>query len=332
MRTERNRSHRGRPNTNHQRPLYSIVLLGFALLVMVNEGFLSADVSAEPNDATESVLAEPEVALQGNDLSESSGLAFSRRNVDRVWSHNDSGGQSRLFAFDTDGRKTGQIDLSVPSVDWEDIAIFTDSGVSRLLVADSGDNQAVRQSITLYLFDEPDPDAVTKVEQVQSIEVTYPNGSSDCEAIAVDAAKRQIIMISKTTFTPATVYTVPLPDRVADSNIRSPDQVKSQRIEVTAKELKRLVLPLVTGMDIDSATGDLWVTSYFQAFRFRAEGTERSLVELLDKPPELQALPRWKQIEAIAVDSRSNVWVTSEGVPAKLGRLARPRPADVSKE
>lgn len=299
---------------------------------MANGGGLSADVSAVPADAAVSILAEPGVTLESNDLTESSGLAFSRRNVDRVWSHNDSGGQARLFAFDTHGRKTGQVELSVPTVDWEDIALFSDSGVSRLLVADSGDNRAVRQSITLYLFDEPDPDAVTKVERVQSIEVTYPNGPVDCEAIAVDIGKRRIIMISKTMFSPATVYTLPLPDRIANSNIRDPGQTKSQRIEVTAKELKRLVLPLVTGMDIDSSTGDLWVTSYFQAFRFRADGTERSFLELLGKPPEIQALPRWKQIEAIAVDSRSNVWVTSEGVPAKLGKLARARQADDSNE
>jgi hypothetical protein len=74
-------------------------------------------------------------------------------------------------------------------------------------------------------------------------------------------------------------------------------------------------------MDIDPATGSLWVTSYFQAFEFPSEQPNRSLASLFDQTPALHQLPRWKQIEAIAVDPDSRVWVTSEGKPARIGRL-----------
>jgi hypothetical protein len=50
--------------------------------------------------------------------------------------------------------------------------------------------------------------------------------------------------------------------------------------------------------------------------------------------PEPQELPRWKQIESVAVDDVNDIWVTSEGSPTPLGRLPqnklpqrrRPRP------
>jgi len=32
-------------------------------------------------------------------------------------------------------------------------------------------------------------------------------------------------------------------------------------------------------------------------------------------------LPHWKQIEAVAVDGKSNVWISSEGESAPLGLL-----------
>ncbi len=140
-------------------------------------------------------------------------------------------------------------------------------------------------------------------------------------------------MIAKTVFSPATVYTLPLPSRIADT-----DSESRWKSIVTAKEIRRLALPLVTGIDFDLASGDLWVTNYFKAFRFQASNSEqpaakrtRSLADLLGQNYLVYRLPKWKQIEAIAVDSKSNVWVTTEGIPARLGRLSlyefsKPRP------
>ena len=125
--------------------LYTKPLVIFAILVMANWAELSADDSSDLVKFDQAKRVQHVATLAEDELTESSGLAFSRRKQNRLWTHNDSGGKPRLYAFDTDGRKTGQVDLAAGMVDWEDIAAFSDEGVPRLLVADSGDNRAAAQ-------------------------------------------------------------------------------------------------------------------------------------------------------------------------------------------
>src|SRR5690606_26621269 len=89
---------------------------------------------------------------------------------------------------------------------------------------------------------------------------------------------------------------------------------------VTATKIVTLALPMATGADRDPMTGDIWVASYFQAFCFR-RGDHADLATQLADVPVAVEMPRWRQIEAIAVDGESHVWITSEGFPTKLGRL-----------
>jgi hypothetical protein len=278
------------------------------LLVMAETPGLSAEESAagDPSGVVDVVL------LDESDLDESSGLALSRRRPNHFWSHNDSGAKARLYAFDSRGRKTGQVKLkSAKPVDWEDIACFADQGVSRLLVADCGDNQSERESITLYLFDEPDPTKSTSIEKTQKISVLYPDGPRDCEAVAVDQQRRLIVLVSKSKWPAAGIYVVPLPERVT----------RSTRTTVTAHRIGTLPLPMITAMDIHQPSGDVWLVSYFHAFRYACSARNGLLARQLTRITEIRELPRWKQIESVAVDAANDIWVTSEGAPAPLGRL-----------
>ena len=63
------------------------------------------------------------------------------------------------------------------------------------------------------------------------------------------------------------------------------------------------------------------MANYFQAFRFATSNRNISIAQQLAGLPDPIALPRWKQIEAIAVDANGHVWLTSEGSPAPLGQL-----------
>ena len=76
-------------------------------------------------------------------------------------------------------------------------------------------------------------------------------------------------------------------------------------------------------MDIDQTNGDIWMVSYFQAFRFRCAQRDASMAQQLTELPEPHELPRWRQIESVAVDHARDIWVTSEGFPTPLGRLPR---------
>ncbi len=184
-------------------------------LAMAETGSVSAEESADEDPSG----VQNVVSLSESALTESSGLAISHRRNNHFWSHNDSGAKALLYAFDSHGRETGKIRLNLASaVDWEDMASFTDQGVARLLVADCGDNNSNRPSITLYLFDEPDPEDPQDPDSVQTISVRYPDGSHDCEAVAVDEHRRQIVLITKSIFPACGVYVFPLPSRATESS------------------------------------------------------------------------------------------------------------------
>jgi len=82
-----------------------------------------------------------------------------------------------------------------------------------------------------------------------------------------------------------------------------------------------LPIPMVTAMDINQHNGDIWVVGYFQGFCFRCQDRRGKFSEQLAKLPEPIELPRWRQIEAFAVDSSRKLWLTSEGSPTPMGRI-----------
>jgi len=271
---------------------------------------LTTGVAARGNDHQ---AVDHVATLQTEALTESSGLAFSHRRPDRLWTHNDSGGKPRLYAFDTQGRPTGRADLNGATArDWEALSSFEDNGTARLLVGDCGDRPPKRESITLYLLDEPDPNAVTKVTRIQEIEVRYPQGPRDCEAVAVDVASRQILLFEKRLALQANVFAIPLPAR--SSRVDAPSKL-------TADKVTTVGAMLVTDADFHSRSGDVWVTNYTHALRFSQRTPKSSLAAQLSGKPEVFRLPQWNLIEAIAIDRAGRAWITHEGKNATLGRL-----------
>ena len=252
----------------------------------------------------------PAIPLRCDELTESSGLATSNRNAGYFWTHNDSGGLAKLYAFDARGALTGSMDLvGAKAIDWEDMASFVVDDQPRVLVADTGDNLATRVSTTLYVFDEPDPTRHTAVTSYQSIIVRYPDGPRDCEAVGVDQQSGQIVFLTKSAILGAACYSMPLPARNSSS-----------LHDVTLKRVGDVVIPMATAMDIDQRTGDVVVCNYFQSFLFTGRKTN-SRDDWIATVPVVSELPRLKQIEAIAFDASGQLWVTSEGSPAIMVQL-----------
>jgi hypothetical protein len=92
-------------------------------------------------------------------ITEVSGLAASRRHNDVLYTHNDSGGKSRIFAIDaTSGQRRATITISgAESVDWEDIAAGPCPGGQGhcIYIGDIGGNSG-RRADTIYRVQEPD--------------------------------------------------------------------------------------------------------------------------------------------------------------------------------
>lgn len=293
-------------------------VLGLVMLI-ATWGTVVADEKPTKLDTNPDLIRDV-VQLKKSDVDESSGLAVSNVARKRWWTHNDSGDKSRLYSVDERGKATGRCQLKgVKAEDWEDMASFVQDGRPRLLVADSGDNEGKRKSILIHLFDEPDPDDSTDVKKVQTLEIRFPDRPHDCEAVAVDPVQAKILLVTKAKLPYAIAYEVDLPKR-------DPRPSKKQKpSKVTASRVGSLTLSMISAMDRDPVNGDLWIATYFQAYHFKRVDPNENFAEQLARLPTVIDLPRWRQVEAIAVDQQHQVWITSEGKSPPMGRLNRDR-------
>jgi hypothetical protein len=142
-----------------------------------------------------------------DDIHESSGAAVSRRHEGIFWTHNDSG-DPLLYAVDAEGRTVGRVRVAGAAVeDWEDVAMAPcPSGGDCLYVADIGDNDAERPSVTVYRVAEPAPNAAESTP-AEPIRLRYPDGPHDAEAMFVLAGA--IHVVTKGESGPVAVYRAP---------------------------------------------------------------------------------------------------------------------------
>ena len=160
--------------------------------------------------------------ITSKQISEASGIAVSKTNLDTIWINNDSGNSASVFAVDEQGKQKTQLDIiGVNNIDWEDLAIFEIEGRSYILIADVGDNQAKRKSYQLDFVREPDfghapfPSHLS-IKPEWSITYNYEDGPRDCESVAVDVANQQILLLSKREEIPV-LYQLPLrPEKPSD--------------------------------------------------------------------------------------------------------------------
>ncbi|MGH2625319.1 MAG: hypothetical protein ACRDHY_01550, partial [Anaerolineales bacterium] len=137
-------------------------------------------------------------------VTESSGVAVSRQHKGILWTINDSGDGPFLYATALEGRDLGAVRLRGASAeDWEDIALGpcpSRSGTC-LYVADTGDNLERRLSVTVYAVEEPAPPGgpsdTTRAVAAQRLEVIYPDGPHDVEAIYVGPGDGALYLVSK---------------------------------------------------------------------------------------------------------------------------------------
>jgi hypothetical protein len=138
-------------------------------------------------------FADPEIV-------ESSGLVAS---ADRVWTVNDSGDTGRVFTVDT---ATGE---TVGTTFWadgpEDVEALAPAGPGRVWVADIGDNARARESVQVTRVAVGDGDRTVDEE---TIDLVYPEGPRDAEALLVDPTTGRLHVVTKGVFA-GEVYAAP---------------------------------------------------------------------------------------------------------------------------
>ncbi len=161
-------------------------------------------------------------------LTESSGVVVSRRHHGLLWTHNDSGHDPVLYATDTSGSDLGTVRIrGAGSGDWEDIAAGPcpqDSGPC-LYIGDTGDNDLLRHTVTIYILSEPDrvPGAGNQKETTaHALNVRYTDGPHDVEALMIDGDGALWLFTKGTRATEAIGFKIPAADLLRDTVELSP--------------------------------------------------------------------------------------------------------------
>lgn len=271
------------------------------------------DRAANDSQPVESPSVRQLATLANGDILESSGLAASLNAPNVFWTHNDSGDQPRLFAFDVSGRDLGVVSLAgVTAIDWEDISSFRRDNRGWLLVADVGDNARRRETCQLHLLPEP-----TLQERTVAVHTTisfrYESGPRDCEAVGVDGSTGTVLLASKALLR-SEFFALQLP-RTPTSQV------------LVARAIAPNPVPLATALDVSPEGSSAIVLTYADAYEFpRREG--ESWADALRRQPQVIKMPARNQGESIcyAADSYS-LFLTSEKQPTPLWIVERkPRP------
>jgi hypothetical protein len=161
--------------------------------------------------------------LKNLGINESSGLAASRSNPGIYWTHNDSGDEPFVYAFDATGESRGVFRVTgAQARDWEDMAVGPGPGrgQSYLYLGDIGDNDKKRSEIVVYRVPEPKPTAADKVSSRRfpqttaasdAIRLRYPDGKFDAETLLVHPTSGNLYIVTKVMLKNATVYEASAP-------------------------------------------------------------------------------------------------------------------------
>lgn len=251
------------------------------------------------------------------DLVESSGLARSQVTADRWWTHNDSGSSAVLYALERDGDTPSVRAFPLRyglNIDWEDLSSFVRNGRAHLLVADVGDNWALRGSVALHWVEEPqDLASQGDLGPVFTRLFDYPDGPRDVEAVAVEPQSAQVYLISKRD-DPPRLYRLSLEGQappvvnraVSLGTLKLPTSARGRRgrwitaLDIDARGRRAAVLSLEAVYLYDRRADEGWETAF-------------------SRPPQVIRLPPLAQAEAVALTAAGDALVvSSEGRPMPL--------------
>ena len=245
-----------------------------------------------------------QVELQDSDLTESSGVSWSDQ-TQLAWTHNDSGDEPRIFAFDAAGNKKAEVRISsAKAIDWEDICLFRKNDETYIAIGDVGDNQAQRPEVQIYIVLERELLAAERESRRAKLECTitvqYEGGAVNCESLAYDPERESFLLISKQQFL----------SQVYECSVSS----FSRDREIKALKTQRLLVPLSTGADISNDGQHLVVSTYGPAMLFERKNARWQAC----KEPALEVPPRRQGESVCFAFEKTKLLFTSEFAPSPL--------------
>jgi hypothetical protein len=235
-------------------------------------------------------------------IDEASGIAASQRNPGILWTHNDSGGEGKLYALGADGSFRCDFLLAgIKNRDWEDIAVGPgpQTGVSYLYIGEIGDNNSKYPFTYIYRF--PEPTVPTDgapvhgtISTVATITVRYPESSRDAETLMVDPKTRDIWIISKREKA-VRVYKAAYPQ-----NVTTP---------ITLEFILELPVLQACGGDIASNGATILVKNYLTIYYWRRDEKDTIETALARPASTLPYIPE-AQGEAVCWDYKGEGYYT----------------------
>lgn len=261
--------------------------------------------------------------LDDTDLVEVSGLAASRTHPGILWSHNDSGDSARIFAIRLPSPPTGAAPPAEASLtevmafplqgiqvsDVEDIAIGPFAGIAgdALFLADTGNNGGGRTILSVYVFPEPAAIDGSPIEDIRRIDLTYPDGSHDCESLFVDPWTGDLYLVVKEYALDRT--------KVFRLAAQAADTPAIPTEAVTAELVADFPFATATAADMSPDGLLLAIRGYFDGRLFRRD-PGRSVAEMLASDPcplpaFMDDLYHEAQGEALAFDAAGTGFYTA---------------------
>ena len=304
-------------------------ILATALLSLLAVGGCAADAgetepgaegtreAAAPAPSASAVTCDAPVrtGTMPGELVESSGADFSRLDDGVLWSHNDSGGDPALVAMDSTGAVLGRVRVTgAENRDWEDMAAGPcgPEGGDCLWIADTGDNDARRDRVTVYRIPEPRPGDEASA-RADAFHAVFPGGARDAEALAV-TPEGDVYLITKGRNSGVALYRYPAPLAAGGTATLEPVQT-------------------FTGGPIDlpdQVTGAAWtadgrylVLRTYTAVGVWRRGEDGTLTDVLPGGVPLEPLREF-QGEALALRADGVLAFTSEagdGEPGPIGMM-----------
>jgi hypothetical protein len=271
--------------------------------------------------------------LNAEAITESSGLAASRTMPGLFWTHNDSGGEAQLFLFDKKGADRGILRLAdFKPKDWEDMAIGacprspeveeTDS-TPCVYVADIGDNDAERDTVSIQRFREPTLEtssgspAEHTVEKIVSYRFRYEDGPRDAETLLAHPETGHLYVVSKDRDRGVSgIYRVPNPTVGLDAD----DVLEAERIGEFDYSDASFFGKLATAGDVAPSGDHLSIRTYSRVYTYCVAG--ESFESVFEASPKIATPLPTAQGESLAYGmDGETLWLTSERRPTPLIRL-----------
>lgn len=252
--------------------------------------------------------------IKTSEIIESSGVIDSRCNADVLWTHNDSGDGSYIYALDKQGAKLGTFRIpNAKNIDWEDIATFKNpAGECFLYVGDIGNNDLDRNKLTVYRVKEPVVTGETnssrenpiETGKAESIKFSYPDDTHNAETLMVHPATGDIYVVTKEDSDPAGVY------KLAANY--DPDSLNKLE-KVSDFKVPAIPYGMLTGGAISPDGKQVIICDYFAAYEISLPADDKNFDDIWKQSIVKINLGERKQGEAVtySADGKS-IYATSE--------------------